>query len=86
MEFTNTEFTQFSLSVVLIRVVEFRYNDGAMIQIERALVMMMMIKLVIMMTMPAPEVIMMMWLQGNQSEQISMGKPGSGLGQEGHQD
>ena len=26
MEFTNTEFTQFSLSVVLIRVVEFRYN------------------------------------------------------------
>ena len=78
MEFTNTEFTQFSLSVVLIRVVEFRYNYGAMIQIERAQMIMVM--------MPEPEVIMMMCLQGNPSEQISMGKPGSGLGQEGHQD
>ena len=28
----------------------------------------------------------MISLQGNPSEQISMGKPGSGLGQEGHQD
>ena len=80
MEFTNTEFTQFSLAVVLIRVVEFRYNV-AMIKIKGAPMMMMMIMLMMMM-----EVTMMMLLQGNPSEQISMGKLRSSLGKEGHQD
>ena len=64
MEFTNTEFTQFSLSVVLIRVVEFRYNTlqcGNDFDDDDV-------------------------LQGNSSEQISMGKLRSSSGEEGHQD